>query len=237
VTEFKAHADWVLATCFTVDGKQFVSGGRDKAVKLIDVETGRFVDDINNPVEQVLCIARNPKKDELIYGGDLGGARIYKISDNQGRTAGRIDTNLIIAFPRQPGPVNAVAYSPDGSEVALASTGEVRVYPAEASKGAVADAGMAKDKAKGKAGKEQLNKRAQAVQAKASASAGTTLLTLKGNSGAVFAVAYSPDGKRIATAGADGAVRLFDTENGEMVKQFVPVPISAGKGTAAAAVR
>src|SRR6185437_15176242 len=72
----------------------------------------RFVDDINNPLEACLCIARNPKADEILYGGDLGSARLYKISDNQGRTSGRIDTNLIRAFDKQSAAVTAVAISP-----------------------------------------------------------------------------------------------------------------------------
>jgi WD40 repeat protein len=67
----------------------------------------------------------------VLYGGDLGNARIYKISDNQARTAGRNDTNRLKEFERQPGPVTAVAFSPDGKAVALGSVGEVRVYDAD----------------------------------------------------------------------------------------------------------
>lgn len=126
--EFKAHTDWVLGTLYTLDGKRLVTGGRDKAMKLIDVGTQRFVDDINNPLEAVISMARHPKEEQVLYGGDLGTPRLYKISDNQGRTAGRNDTNLIKAFERQPGPVSAVAFSPDGSLVAVGSVGEVRVY-------------------------------------------------------------------------------------------------------------
>jgi WD40 repeat protein/mono/diheme cytochrome c family protein len=127
--DFKAHADWVLATQFTHDGKQLVSAGRDRAMKLIDLENSRFVDDINNPLEGCLCLAIHPKEEQIVYGGELGFARLYKISDNQKRTAGRNDTNLLRAFPRQPGPVTAVAFSPDGSHVALGSMGVVNVYP------------------------------------------------------------------------------------------------------------
>jgi len=126
--DFRAHADWVLGTQFTHDGKQLVSCGRDKEMKLIDLETGRFVDDINNPLEGCISLAIHPKEEQILYGGDLGAARLYRISDNQGRTSGRNDTNLIRAFPGQPGPVSAVAFSPDGAFVALASVGEVRVY-------------------------------------------------------------------------------------------------------------
>ena len=128
--EFKAHADWVLGTFFTLDGKQLVSAGRDKAMKLIDVENSRFVDDINNPLEACISLARHPKEEKVLYGGDLGTARLYKISDNQNRTAGRNDTNRLKEFERQPGPVTAVAFSPDGAAAALGSLGEVRVYEA-----------------------------------------------------------------------------------------------------------
>ena len=126
--DFRAHADWVLGTEFTHDGKQLVSCGRDKEMKLIDLETGRFVDDINNPVEACIALAIHPKEEQILYGGDLGSARLYRISDNQGRTAGRNDTNLVQNFPGQHGPVTAVAFSPDGANVALGSVGEVRIY-------------------------------------------------------------------------------------------------------------
>jgi WD40 repeat protein len=129
--DFRAHADWVLGTLFTIDGKQLVSAGRDRALKLIDLETSRFVDDINNPVEACLCIARSPKADQVLYGGDLGGARLYTISDNQGRTSGRIDTNLLRAFDKQPAAVTAVAISPSGAAVALGTLNDVNVYNAK----------------------------------------------------------------------------------------------------------
>ena len=140
--DFKAHADWVLGTLFTLDGKQLVSASRDHAMKLIDLESGRFVDDINNPLEACLCIARNPKAEQIIYGGDLGNARIYKISDNQGRTSGRIDTNLIRAFEKQAGPVTAVAWSPDGENVAIGSVGLVQVYSVKAGNRILSLSGM-----------------------------------------------------------------------------------------------
>jgi WD40 repeat protein len=130
IMEFRAHADWVLGTLFTLDGKQLVSAGRDKAMKLIDAEHGRFVDDINNPLEACVSLARHPTQEQVMYGGDLGGARIYRISDNQARTAGRNDTNKLKEFERQRGPVTAVAFSPDGAKAALGSIGEVKVYDA-----------------------------------------------------------------------------------------------------------
>jgi WD40 repeat protein/mono/diheme cytochrome c family protein len=218
LTDFRAHADWVLATTFTLDGKTIVSGGRDKAMKLIDVETGRFVDDINNPVEQILCMTRNPKEEQVLYGGDLGVARIYKISDNQGRTSGRIDTNLLVQFERLPAAVMSVAWKPDGSQVALGTIGEVRIYDA---KGKPADpAAKPAVAAKPPKGQPRMARKPAAVSNKA-------VHTLDGFTGPVFAMAFKPDGSVLAAAGFDGKVRLFDTSTGELIKEFVPVPIKA----------
>jgi WD40 repeat protein/mono/diheme cytochrome c family protein len=128
LTRLDQHTDWCLATAFTLDGKRLVTGGRDQALKYSDLALGQLIDDINNPLEAILSMARHPTQEQLVYGGDLGTPRLYKISDNQNRTAARNDTNLLRTFERQPGPVHAVAFSPDGSLVAVGSVGEVRVY-------------------------------------------------------------------------------------------------------------
>jgi WD40 repeat protein len=217
--EFKAHVDWVLGTLFSLDGKQFVSGGRDKAMKLVEVETGRFVDDINNPLEQVLCMARHPKEEKVLFGGDMGIARLYRISDNQARTAGRNDTNLLVAFERQPGPVSAVAFSPDGSNVALGTINDVKLFDAKGEK--------PKDAKDMKGGKPEEKKPDPKDKDKKKES--KALLTLSGHQGPVFAIAYKPDGTTIAAGGFDGTVRLYDTKTGNLIKQFVPVPIGEVK--------
>ncbi len=129
---FDNHADWVLATAFTIDGKRLLTGSRDRAMKLIDLVHGQLIDDINKLLDPVSCFARHPTQDIVAYGSLAGTARIYKISDNQGRTAANNDTNLLKEFERQPGPVRAICYSPDGNAIALGGTGaEVRVYKAD----------------------------------------------------------------------------------------------------------
>ena len=39
-------------------------------------------------------------------------------------------------------------------------------------------------------------------------------------------MAFSPDGKQVASAGFDGVVRLNDPATGKLIKEFVAVPLS-----------
>lgn len=129
--KFENHSDWVLHAAFTVKGDRILSGSRDMAMKLIDAVSGQFIDDINNPLDEVVGFARHPRADIVAYGGMLGIARTYAISDNQKRTAGRIDTNRMTEFERLPGAVQAVEWSPDGGRLAIGGRhDEVRVHDA-----------------------------------------------------------------------------------------------------------
>ena len=43
--------------------------------------------------------------------------------------------------------------------------------------------------------------------------------------GGVYAVAYGADGKTVAAAGEDGKIRIINTEDTKVTKEFVPVPL------------
>jgi len=47
------------------------------------------------------------------------------------------------------------------------------------------------------------------------AGSGKELLTLVGHSNFVYGVAFSPDGKHLATASADGTAKVWDAESGK----------------------
>ena len=123
--EFENHSDWVLHTCFSGDGTKLVSGSRDKAMKLIDASNGQFIDDINQLFEEVLSLAKHPNDDIVAYGGDLGGVRTYRISDNQLRGGGNTkrDANILRSYERMEGAVFAVAFNHDGSLLAAGGVG------------------------------------------------------------------------------------------------------------------
>ena len=125
------HLDWVFATAWSRDGTRLVSASRDKAIKLIDPATGHLVDDIAQPREPLLCIARHPTEDMVAFGSDNGQIRLHKIAPRGGRLAegDNKEESTVREFERLPGPAHALAFSPDGALLAATGArGETRIW-------------------------------------------------------------------------------------------------------------
>ena len=134
-----AHSDWVRDTVFSTDGSHIVSVSHDRAMKLIEFATQRFVDNITSITPGALkgglnAVDRHPKKDELLCGGADGTPKIYKMIRTQARQIGD-DFNLLRSFPALPGRIFDCCFSRDGAKIVAGSSlngvGEVRVYNAD----------------------------------------------------------------------------------------------------------
>ncbi len=132
LVKFDNHGDWVFGTIFSTDGSHFVSAGRDTALKLVEVNTGSFVDDINSSNKgygEINTIARHPTKDQVLSGGEDRIPRLYKIFREIQRDVGNTDFNLIQAYEAQSGSIEDYAFSADGSRFATGcASGETRIY-------------------------------------------------------------------------------------------------------------
>jgi len=125
------HLDWVFATAWSRDGARLVSASRDKAIKLIDVSTGHLIDDIAQPREPLLCVARHPSEDWIAFGSDNGQIGLHKIAPRGGRVAEGYNNadNTVRGFERLSGGVHAIAFSPDGKLLAATGAkGETRIW-------------------------------------------------------------------------------------------------------------
>ncbi len=128
------HEDWVLQAVFGIDGKRIVSIGRDRAAKLADAATGAFQENVNFLRDKLYAIARHPRRDYVLIGGEdrvpylytMDRPRALKIAD---------DSTLIRKYEEQQGKIFALAFSPDGTRLAVGGVSdEVPVYDTETGK-------------------------------------------------------------------------------------------------------
>ena len=205
------HSDLILGTVFSRDGKHLASVSRDMSMKLTEVATQRFIDNVTSITPGALkgglmAIAIRPVTskwlqvlpadtpgvprkwyDELLFAGADGVPRLYKMHREKKREIGD-DSNKVKDYPAMPGRVSAVAFDSTGRKFAAVSSldgkGEVRIYDA--------------------------------------ASAKTT--TCEGVNRPAYTVAWKPGNTVLASAGFDGIVWLHDASTGKLISKFQAVP-------------
>jgi WD40 repeat protein len=238
-----AHTDWVLATVFSSEGEYIASVSRDMSMKLTEVVTQRFIDNITSITPGALkgglmAVARRPlheKKmvksppdprdhlyNELAVAGSDGVPRLYKMHRETKRVIGD-DANKIREFEPMPGRIFTLAFDSSGYFLAAGSSstgqGEVRVYKVDREKPDQRYVGVTALTAGTSRGLMALSLLGD------SRPAGQLVSKFEGQKGAVYALAYRPDGRQVASAGFDGVVRLNDPQTGKLIKEFVPVPL------------
>ncbi len=222
LVKFDNHSDWIFGTTFTKDSKILVTASRDRAIKLVDIATHNFIDDANYQVYNggYFAIARNPQIDYVAVGGEEGIVRYYSIRQLYRRTMNREDYNLWRTFDKVDGPIYALAFSPNGTMLAVGGrTSSVVIYNNDFKKDPVVDTPTASQTAPG--GPPIPSKTPPAK-----------LAELTGFSGSVHSMGWHPGGKQLAVSGFDGTVHLYEVPSGKLVKTFVPVPLGAATASA-----
>lgn len=227
------HSDWVLDTVWGIDGKHLVSCGRDMSVKLTEVESQRFIDNITSITPGALkggvqALARHPLRNEVLIGGTDGVPAIYRMERITKRVIGD-NANLIRRFPTMEGRIFGVDFAPDGKRLAAGASfegsGAVNVYASDYDSAMPEAVKKIVETVNGK-GKELDDWVTQDVK----------LLSSTPVPGGVFSVSFSPDGKTVAAAGQDGRIRLIDAATGKVAREFVSVPLIEDKALAASEV-
>ncbi|MCA1964162.1 MAG: DUF1549 domain-containing protein, partial [Prosthecobacter sp.] len=228
-----SHSDWVLDTVWGVDGRHIASCGRDMSVKLTEVETQRFVDNITSITPGALkggvqALARHPQRNEILIGGTDGVPAIYRMERITKRVIGD-NANLIRRFPAMQGRIFGVDFAPDGKRIVAGAShegsGAVHIYASEYDSTMPEAVKKIVETVNGK-GKELDDWVTQDVK----------LLTSTPVPCGIFTVSFSPDGKTVAAAGQDGRIRLIDATTGKIAKEFLSVPLVADQSLAASEV-
>jgi WD40 repeat protein len=216
----RAETDPLQAVAWSPDGSRLAAAGEGRVVRICDTRTGRALHALTGHTEAVQSVAFSPNGAWLASAGLDGTARLWDAATGR----------EVRALGGPTGPVSGVAFAPDG--LRLASTGRdgtVRVWEAATGRqilafpGARAPAGVPLGEAltayfyevawspDGKRLASCLGGTANVWDA----DTGRLLLTLVGHTAAVRAVVFSPDGRRLATAGDDLTIKMWDAATGE----------------------
>jgi WD40 repeat protein len=189
------HSDWVMDVAFTPDGKQLVSGSRDKTTKLSSVEDLHLLRSVDQSAEGINAVAADGLT--AISGGNaralvgydfkLALAGISVTGSGNGAQPVSNKDKYLRAFEAQAGAVMALATSGDRKLLAVATrAAELRIYQTET-----------------RARKIVLTK----VPAP------------------VLSVALNEDGSRLVLGSKTGLVQVWDTVSGKLLKTLNPVPV------------
>ncbi|MBD3887155.1 AAA family ATPase [Phormidium tenue FACHB-886] len=223
----KGHTDWVMSVEFSPDGSTLVSGSADHTVQLRDVSTGSILQTLQGHTHLVLSAKFSPDGTTIASSSADHTIKLWDVRTGQVLQTLQEHTNWVWSVAWHPdgltlasgsddctaklwdihtgkvlqtlqGHTNllrAVIWSPDGSILASASFDHtIKLWDVSCS--AILRA----------------SKLSRALHA------GKILNTLRGHNSWVRALAWSPDGKTLASGSGDCTVKLWDIHSGQILR-------------------
>ncbi len=213
--------DTLFAAAFSPDSKRIAVGGTDRAIHLIEVETGKelYASEVHS--DWIFGLAFTPDGSRIASGG----------RDKTVKLSGAADGKFVSTLGSFNEPITSVQARPGTAFVLGSGEGrsstlfdakelkEVRKY--EGQPGAVLATAFSADGKLFAAGGSGDEVRVLAAED------GARKATFRGHKEWIYAVAFRPDGERLATAGYEGVVRIYGLKDEKERRSFIPICVSS----------
>jgi WD40 repeat protein len=213
------HKGFVTAVAFTPDGKRIVSGSEDDTVRIWDAKTAKEVRSVTVGGQGVTSVAVSRDGKRIAVGCWGQTARVF------GADSGK----ELLTLKSHKETVTSVAFSPSGDRVATGSADDtLKIWEAKTGQllltlesgndydvTAVCFSPDGKRLASGDGDNVVTVWEAPSAKPEGFAKTGDADPTLHGHDAIVTAVAFSSDGKALASASRDDTVRVWDAKTGK----------------------
>jgi WD40 repeat protein len=221
VCVLRGHTGWVTAIAFSPDSTRLVSGSNDKTAKIWDTNTGRELRSLEGHTAPVKGVGFDPDGRHVCSGSADMEVRVWDVENGQATTTKMGGGDWV---------ATGVTFSLTGKRVALSNRrarsassvtvcdreqgNELFSITAKGQQSAVACAFSpdGKDFATGEG-----DPPAAVLLHTRNAQSGRPRLSLKGHQAALTSVAYSSDGKQLASASADQTIKIWDATSGSEI--------------------
>ncbi|GEM_PF-1728086 len=229
LTSFHGHVDQVQCVAFSPDGRRVVSAGNDRLVRVWDVA------DLSGPSVQAQTGIR--ERTLLICPPDGKWVRVQGDEAIAKAKALYPDAKAIEGKTGAPG-IEYVAFTPRGQSLVMNTKGK-GIWVVDAGTGKKLASWLEDEDAPTSTRRVQLSPDGKLLAAHYwldrrlttriwTVPDGRLVHELKGHTKTLEDLAFSPDGRRLATSAQDGAIRIWDVDSGKQVELIAPIsPVKA----------